>query len=136
MDPLIKRKKRKNMDPLVKPRKRKKTTQKAVRKMLYSILVTCYREFCWYCGSKPPEYDKGYHLQNGLQIDHITPLSSGGSKNDLCNLALACPKWNKAKSDLLIKDFYIYLEGIRSHQPLYDLTVLHPIASLIKHLGY
>lgn len=50
------------------------------------------RESCYYCRKK---LHKKYH------IDHVAPLSKGGS-NDIHNIVLACPSCNLSKSDKLL----------------------------------
>ena len=47
---------------------------------------------CQYCGGKPPAAI--------LHIDHITPVSAGGT-NDLANLVTSCKDCNLGKSDVL-----------------------------------
>lgn len=48
---------------------------------------------CQYCGSTPPSVV--------LQIDHINPVSNGGT-NDIDNLITACFECNNGKSDGLL----------------------------------
>lgn len=50
---------------------------------------------CQYCGSKAPEVV--------LQVDHIVPVSKGGS-DDLLNLVTSCKTCNSGKSDREISD--------------------------------
>lgn len=50
---------------------------------------------CQYCGGKPPAAI--------LHIDHITPVSAGGT-NDLANLVTSCKDCNLGKSDVLLSD--------------------------------
>jgi 5-methylcytosine-specific restriction endonuclease McrA len=47
--------------------------------------------WCTYCGTPATE-------GNPLTIDHIVPLSRGGT-NQLSNLTVACARCNRAKSD-------------------------------------
>lgn len=50
---------------------------------------------CKYCGKSPPEVV--------LHIDHILPVSKGGS-SDMINLATSCQDCNLGKSNVLISD--------------------------------
>lgn len=50
---------------------------------------------CAYCGC---ELDEKYH------VDHIRPLSRGGS-NDASNLAIACPHCNTSKGNKLLSEW-------------------------------
>lgn len=50
---------------------------------------------CKYCGAKAPEVI--------LQVDHIVPVSKGGS-NDQTNLVTACQPCNSGKSDRELRD--------------------------------
>jgi 5-methylcytosine-specific restriction endonuclease McrA len=58
----------------------------------YAIWLTTHDFFvCAYCGSKPA------HIAHSRHIDHITPLSRGGS-HTAENLAPACAACNRAKA--------------------------------------
>lgn len=59
------------------------------------ILNINQRNKCAYCGVQ---------LGNKYHVDHIIPLSRGGS-NDFDNLALACPRCNMSKGDKLISEW-------------------------------
>jgi hypothetical protein len=50
---------------------------------------------CQYCGAKSPDVV--------LEVDHITPVSDGGT-NDLLNLVTACRSCNSGKSDRHLSD--------------------------------
>jgi len=50
---------------------------------------------CQYCGRKAPDVI--------LQVDHITPVASGG-ENDILNLATSCLECNSGKSDKKLSD--------------------------------
>jgi len=50
---------------------------------------------CHYCGAKPP--------QALLQVDHILPVSKGGT-NDFDNLITSCQACNLGKSNTLLND--------------------------------
>jgi len=50
---------------------------------------------CQYCGRKPPEVI--------LHVDHITPVSKGGS-DDISNLITSCKDCNLGKSNISLKD--------------------------------
>lgn len=58
---------------------------------LYDLQEGC----CAYCGKS---FDAGY------EVDHIVPLSRGGS-NDAKNLALACQSCNRSKGNKLISEW-------------------------------
>lgn len=58
---------------------------------------------CYYCGKKLGTGKNAYH------VDHIIPLSRGGS-NDISNLVIACPQCNVSKQDKLLHE---WLEGGR-----------------------
>ncbi len=61
------------------------------------ILWTRQRGFCWICGEmmvrKAMKNGNGSHDEMHATIDHLVPLSQGGS-NDISNLALAHYKCN------------------------------------------
>ena len=50
---------------------------------------------CQYCGKKSPDVT--------LQIDHITPVSKGGS-DEIVNLITSCPECNLGKTNVLLDD--------------------------------
>lgn len=50
---------------------------------------------CQYCGAKSPEVT--------LEVDHIIPVSEGGS-NDILNLVTACFNCNRGKSNTKLSD--------------------------------
>jgi hypothetical protein len=50
---------------------------------------------CQYCGRKAPDVV--------LQVDHITPVATGG-ENDILNLATSCRECNSGKSDKKLSD--------------------------------
>lgn len=54
--------------------------------------------YCVYCGNELDDY----------HVDHITPLSKGGS-NNLENLALTCPRCNLRKNDKEV----IFTQGMK-----------------------
>lgn len=62
-----------------------------------------YKGHCAYCGKKI-EYDD-------MTIDHIAPLSKGGS-NDLANTIPSCQLCNNQKADRSIEEFRAFLENI------------------------
>lgn len=58
------------------------------------FLVACRDDFtCQYCGSVPGN--------DGLEIEHLIPVSQHGSDNSE-NLVAACVKCNRGKSDLVV----------------------------------
>lgn len=56
---------------------------------------------CQYCGQKPPAVV--------LEVDHIHPVSNGGS-NDIHNLLTACFDCNRGKSDRFLSSIPITVE--------------------------
>jgi len=62
---------------------------KAQRKRILAFLLTRDGAMCRYCSSTGP-----------LEVDHIIPLSKGGS-NDMGNLQLLCRPCNRQKSNKL-----------------------------------
>jgi len=54
---------------------------------------------CAYCGIAQGAYRKGKRIKTC--VDHVIPLSKGGSPLEESNLALACYDCNQAKSDQL-----------------------------------
>lgn len=58
-------------------------------------LVTARDNGCCYrCGAEPPDDPEA----PGHVLDHITPISEGGSAEDLDNLGLLCGPCNEIKS--------------------------------------
>lgn len=53
---------------------------------------------CQLCGIKTPMKLRGTHKDNAPEVDHIIPLSKGGS-HTYANLQCACRKCNQLKSD-------------------------------------
>ena len=74
------------------------------------ILKNC----CRYCGNS---------LEDNEEIDHITPLSRGGSNNPE-NLTLACRRCNRDKRDKTLIEFLLWRkernEKIRKISPAYE----------------
>ena len=66
----------------------RKRFSRAIEKAIYNK----YNGLCGICARKL-EFDDG-------EIDHITPLSKGGS-NDTTNLQWSCPRCNKLKGNQL-----------------------------------
>jgi 5-methylcytosine-specific restriction endonuclease McrA len=66
----------------------------------YSLLIDLSREYlktgflCHYCGK--PMHVGIPNAPNGCTLDHITPLSRGGT-NDIENLVLCCSRCNYKK---------------------------------------
>lgn len=58
-------------------------------------LITVYKKTCQYCLRTLPE--------NCLQVEHIDPVSKGGS-DSLLNLTLACESCNQRKADLWLEE--------------------------------
>lgn len=59
---------------------------------------------CQYCGRKPPSVE--------LEIDHIIPVSSGGS-SEINNLITACQECNRGKRDYKLHDIIIEQRKIK-----------------------
>jgi hypothetical protein len=60
-----------------------------------AAIITVYKKTCQYCLR---EYEEAC-----LQVDHIDPISRGGS-DSLLNLTLACESCNCRKTDLKLKE--------------------------------
>lgn len=73
------------------------TKGKSYLKNAYSELKE-ERGYCYICGSNI-----------GLTIDHVIPISKGGS-NDKSNLRLACEYCNSFKADKTIQEFILEIE--------------------------
>lgn len=72
---------------------------------------------CYYCGARPP--------QVWLTIDHLVPLSQGGSVGDDSNLVAACPDCNTGKgSDVLDGDVALPELSIDTDAVLLAIEVL------------
>lgn len=67
------------------------TKRKSISKRLRFEVFKRDRFTCQYCSAKPPKVP--------LEIDHIHPVSKGGS-NDIDNLITACFDCNRGKSDV------------------------------------
>jgi len=70
-------------------------TREAVRKSVRFEVFKRDSFTCQYCGAKSPDVV--------LEIDHITPVSDGGT-NDILNLVAACRSCNAGKSDRRLSD--------------------------------
>ncbi|MCL2518400.1 MAG: HNH endonuclease [Oscillospiraceae bacterium] len=64
------------------------------RKLRFEVLKRD-RFTCQYCGKKSPDVT--------LQIDHVTPVSKGGT-DDIINLVTSCPDCNQGKTNVLLDD--------------------------------
>jgi hypothetical protein len=79
-----------------------------IRAYLLDGLKARYGNICWYCGIA---------LQSKqIHIDHIDPLSKGGS-HDISNMALACVNCNRAKWNTTPIRFFEWLKRIRRVEP-------------------
>jgi 5-methylcytosine-specific restriction endonuclease McrA len=65
-------------------------------------LIEAYDHRCGYCGRSEDEVGK-------LSIDHMTPLSRGGS-NSLCNKIPACRHCNDSKGNKTAEEYLVWLE--------------------------
>ena len=74
--------------------------RKSLRKDVVKYILKRDNYTCTYCGRKTGE----------MQIDHIIPVSKGGS-NDISNLTTACARCNRKKSD---KPVHIFLKILRN----------------------
>lgn len=70
-------------------------TRKAMSKKLRFEVFKRDKFVCQYCGAHPPSVV--------LHVDHINPVSKGGS-NDMDNLITACQPCNSGKSDIELSD--------------------------------
>ncbi|GLH29699.1 hypothetical protein WSS15_23490 [Acetobacter pasteurianus] len=59
---------------------------------------------CFYCGSEVSYYSKRH---DSLEIDHVTPVSKGGS-DDASNLVCACRGCNRSKKDMSASEFFAF----------------------------
>lgn len=59
--------------------------------------------FCHYCG-KPIIKRINHNMANSATVDHMHPISKGGS-NSLRNMVLACHPCNAEKGNMLYQDF-------------------------------
>ena len=64
---------------------------------------------CHYCGARIAAYSNGYALRWSMvkrqaSVDHVQPLSRGGS-NDDTNLVAACQECNQRKGSLTRDEF-------------------------------
>lgn len=73
--------------------KRKGLSQK---KKLKAQLMGLQESVCAYCFT---------HLEGDEQIEHVVPVSCGGS-NDMSNLCMACPECNLLAHSFYFTDFY------------------------------
>ncbi|WP_338316154.1 HNH endonuclease signature motif containing protein, partial [Streptomyces bohaiensis] len=53
---------------------------------------------CYRCGAEPPGLGPNGEEPPGYHLDHITPVSEGGSPDDLDNLGLICPSCDTVKT--------------------------------------
>lgn len=83
--------------------KQDKHKKRAVR-----LLVERDGLYCHYCGIPLEAPLHGYNAL-GLSIDHIQPISEGGS-NDLGNLVLACRQCNGRKRTKSYQEYRLSLE--------------------------
>lgn len=79
---------------------------------------------CQYCGGKAPNVE--------LEIDHVIPLSAGGS-DDVLNLKAACTSCNRGKADIIISTITEQeLEGLKKEYNENDYTHLR-VRKKTKH---
>lgn len=71
--------------------------------------------FCWYCGCTVLENYAmdGILGQFDLTIDHIVPISNGGSCYNIHNFAITCYQCNTQKGEMELNDF-LELNGYRN----------------------
>lgn len=85
--------------------------EEIIRKRMYNTDVKMWRKIskevferddytCQYCGK----------IGGILEVDHITPISKGGS-NLPGNLATSCRKCNRQKKDKTIEEFELWRQG-------------------------
>lgn len=72
-----------------KARSRQRVRKKIPEHVQYLVFQKDHNR-CHYCGTPSSEVK--------LQIDHVVPVSKGGS-DDISNLVAACPRCNRAKSN-------------------------------------
>lgn len=77
---------------------------KRFRIAVVRYLMSKQSSLCSYCGMD---------ITHSYQIDHIQPLSLGGT-HGLSNLCLACPTCNRAKWDMPLDAFKSWIEQLRS----------------------
>ena len=63
-----------------------------------AILIELFGPRCWGCAFVAPEDTHSHSVDRFLELDHVTPISGGGS-HDLSNRALLCRPCNGDKSD-------------------------------------
>ncbi|GBR26997.1 hypothetical protein AA11826_0002 [Komagataeibacter oboediens DSM 11826] len=59
---------------------------------------------CFYCATEVTYYSKKH---NSLEIDHVVPVSKGGSDDDR-NLACACRNCNRSKNNMSANEFFAF----------------------------
>lgn len=70
---------------------------------------------CELCGWTPP-----VGLRGALDIDHIVPISQGGSRNDPSNLQTLCPNCHRVKSLLEARAFRAGLRTLHMARRMND----------------
>jgi 5-methylcytosine-specific restriction endonuclease McrA len=63
---------------------------------------------CFYC--------KGDLDEIGWHLDHLVPVSKGGT-NDPANIVLACRRCNNAKNDSTAQEYLDWLAGVVARWP-------------------
>lgn len=89
---------------------------------------------CWYCGIDllPPTSDESAPLEYVDQVftmDHLTPLSKGGKKNDLGNLVPCCRRDNNLKANYDIEYLRMRLLFIQEDWPKFNPAQFDFLAS-------
>src|SRR5690606_25685249 len=51
----------------------------------------------------------GQHSPSGLEVEHLTPISRGGTNRD-GNITLSCSRCNRAKTNKTLREFAAWLK--------------------------
>ena len=71
---------------------------------------------CWYCG-RILDGDRG---KNEATVDHVTPISRGGSKKREENCVAACKDCNTEKSNMTLEEYRLFVVMSKNGAPRFS----------------
>jgi 5-methylcytosine-specific restriction endonuclease McrA len=110
-------------------RKKSPTMKISATKTLVAYAVTNGR--CWYCGialEPVTDYDGQRICENWFVLDHVIPLSNGGT-NAQSNLVASCWKCNNSKNNKSVEQYRFHLLRLSIGMPRFNQEQLDWLAA-------